>query len=217
MFSLFGLDMLLVDAVVPMREPVAMPLFEGGAGAAEHDTPNQATLAEQKFRSTPETFQNTQESSGNIPEKTDKEKKIKEKQNKENSSSTPPQPSGALTEEEARVLLSSTVLGEDRSSKPDIARHQPPQADAKAEEEKQRNPQGLINTLRPYNLSQRELEEVLQLSRHGEIGNPVWSILAEMHGNKRLKMPRLFLLKRLRDAMGLVAGGSPGGKAKEAS
>ena len=108
-------------------------------------------------------------------------------------------------------------LYEDRSSKPDIARHQPPQADAKAEEEKQRNPQGLINTLRPYNLSQRELEEVLQLSRHGEIGNPVWSILAEMHGNKRLKMPRLFLLKRLRDAMGLVAGGSPGGKAKEAS
>ena len=172
---------------------------------------------ERKFRSTPETFQNTQESSGNIPEKTDKEKKIKEKQNKENSSSTPPQPSGALTEEEARVLLSSTVLGEDRSSKPDIARHQPPQADAKAEEEKQRNPQGLINTLRPYNLSQRELEEVLQLSRHGEIGNPVWSILAEMHGNKRLKMPRLFLLKRLRDAMGLVAGGSPGGKATEAS
>ena len=54
-------------------------------------------------------------------------KKIKEKQRK--SSSTPPQPSGALTEEEARVLLSSTVLGEDRSSKPDIARHQPPQAD----------------------------------------------------------------------------------------
>lgn len=181
--SYIPLEILLVEPEQPMREPVAMPLFEGGAGAAEHDTPNQATLAEQKFRSTPETFQNTQESSGNIPEKTDKEKKIKEKQNKENSSSTPPQPSGALTEEE----------------------------------EKQRNPQGLINTLRPYNLSQRELEEVLQLSRHGEIGNPVWSILAEMHGNKRLKMPRLFLLKRLRDAMGLVAGGSPGGKAKEAS
>lgn len=153
--SYIPLEILLVEPEQPMREPVAMPLFEGGAGAAEHDTPNQATLAEQKFRSTPETFQNTQESSGNIPEKTDKEKKIKEKQNKENSSSTPPQPSGALTEEEARVLLSSTVLGEDRSSKPDIARHQPPQADAKAEEEKQRNPQGLINTLRPYNLSQR--------------------------------------------------------------
>ena len=192
--SYIPLEILLVEPEQPMREPVAMTLFEGGAGAAEHDTPNQATLAEQKFRS-----------------------KIKQKQNHEKSSSTPPQPSGALTEEEARVLLSSTVLGEDRSSKPDIARHQPPQADAKAEEEKQRNPQGLINTLRPYNLSQRELEEVLQLSRHGEIGNPVWSILAEMHGNKRLKMPRLFLLKRLRDAMGLVAGGSPGGKAKEAS
>ncbi len=104
-------------------------------------------------------FPEYSESSGNIPEKTDKEKKIKEKQRK-SSSTPPPQPSGALTEEEARVLLSSTVLGEDRSSKPDIARHQPSQADVKAdvkaEEEKQRNPQGLINTLRPYNLSQRE-------------------------------------------------------------
>lgn len=87
--SYIPLEILLVEPEQPMREPVAMPLFEGGAGAAEHDTPNQATLAEQKFRSTPETFQNTQESSGNIPEKTDKEKKIKEKQNKENSSSTP--------------------------------------------------------------------------------------------------------------------------------
>lgn len=218
--SYIPLEILLVEPEQPMREPVAMPLFEGGAGAAEHDTPNQATLAEQKFRSTPETF----------PEYSGKFRKHsgKNRQRKENKRKTkkillysPPQPSGALTEEEARVLLSSTVLGEDRSSKPDIARHQPSQADVKAdvkaEEEKQRNPQGLINTLRPYNLSQRELEEVLQLSRHGEIGNPVWSILAEMHGNKRLKMPRLFLLKRLRDAMGLVAGGSPGGKAKEAS
>lgn len=80
--SYIPLEILLVEPEQPMREPVAMPLFEGGAGAAEHDTPNQATLAEQKFRSTPETFQNTPESSGNIPEKTDKEKKIKENKRK---------------------------------------------------------------------------------------------------------------------------------------
>lgn len=54
--SYIPLEILLVEPEQPMREPVAMPLFEGGAGAAEHDTPNQATLAEQKFRSTPETF-----------------------------------------------------------------------------------------------------------------------------------------------------------------
>lgn len=52
--SYIPLEILLVEPEQPMREPVAMPLFEGGAGAAEHDTPNQATLAEQKFRSTPE-------------------------------------------------------------------------------------------------------------------------------------------------------------------
>ena len=112
--SYIPLEILLVEPEQPMREPVAMPLFEGGAGAAEHDTPNQATLAEQKFR----VFGNFPEYSGKFRKhsgKTDKEKKIKEKQRK--SSSTPPQPSGALTEEEARVLLSSTVLGEDRSSK----------------------------------------------------------------------------------------------------
>lgn len=60
--SYIPLEILLVEPEQPMREPVAMPLFEGGAGAAEHDTPNQATLAEQKFREySRETFQNTQE------------------------------------------------------------------------------------------------------------------------------------------------------------
>lgn len=63
--SYIPLEILLVEPEQPMREPVAMPLFEGGAGAAEHDTPNQATLAEQKFRSTPETFP---EYSGKFPE-----------------------------------------------------------------------------------------------------------------------------------------------------
>lgn len=47
--SYIPLEILLVEPEQPMREPVAMPLFEGGAGAAEHDTPNQATLAEQKI------------------------------------------------------------------------------------------------------------------------------------------------------------------------
>ncbi len=163
-----------------MREPVAMPLFEGGPGRRKHDTPNQATLAEQKFRSTPETFQNTQESSGNIPEKTDKEKKIKEKQNKENSSSTPRSLPERLRrrKREFYFLLPYWV----RTVAPNGYR-QASTATGGCEGGGRETAQsaGLINTLRPYNLSQRELEEVLQLSRHGEIGNPVWSILAEMH------------------------------------
>ena len=158
-----------------------------------------------KLRSIPETLRNAQETSGNIPEKSDKEKKNKEKQSKEKSSSTPPLPSGTLTEEEAKSLLSSTVLGHStNSNKPAAIGQQPPQAEAEARAQKPRNAKGLIESLRPYNLSPKELEEVLILSGHGEIGNPVWGIIGEMHGNKRLKMPRLFLLKRLRDAVGLV-------------
>ena len=75
-------------------------------------------------------------------------------------------------------------------------------------EQRHTQPQGANRRPKPYNLSSRELEEVLKLSGHGEIGNPVWQILGEMHGDKRLKMPRLFLLKRLRDSVGLITDSS---------
>ncbi|KAA3979200.1 hypothetical protein F3D65_24215, partial [Bacteroides ovatus] len=139
---------------------------------------------------------------------------------KEKSSSIPlptTPTAGELTEEEARALLSSTPLGRNKPETaittggniaPTAAGQRPPQVEAAGHEQKPRNPKGLIEALSPYNLSPRELEEVLGLSGHGEIGNPVWQILGEMHGNKRLRMPRLFLLKRLRDAMGAIADSS---------
>lgn len=116
-------------------------------------------------------------------------------------------------------MLSSTPLGRNKpettiatggNTTTTITGQRPPQVEAVACEQKPRNPKGLIEALSPYNLSPRELEEVLKLSGHGEIGNPVWQILGEMHGNKRLRMPRLFLLKRLRDAVGAIADSSHG-------
>lgn len=226
------LDILLVEPEQPIREPVAMPLFEGtqttkatAQSAQNAPTENQNTAAPAKpdFRKLPETFQNTPELSGNLPEEIDKEKKSKEKENKEKSSSIPlptsEKTTGELTEDEARALLSSTLLGRkkpettvtaDGNAIPAAIGQCPPQMEGAAHAQKPRNPKGLIDALSPYNLSPRELEEVLKLSGHGEIGNPVWQILGEMHGNKRLKMPRLFLLKRLRDSVGLIAGNSPG-------
>lgn len=186
------LDILLVEPEQPMKEPVSMPLFE--ATAAE------PTAVEPTFQKLPEDFQKLPESSGNLPEEIDKEKKSKEKENKEKSSSIPLPASRELTEEEARALLSSTPLGRNKpedaiatggnTTPPAIEQtgQRPPQAEAAAREQKPRNPKGLIEALSPYNLSPRELEEVLKLSGHGEIGNPVWQILGEMHGNKRLSL-----------------------------
>lgn len=223
------LEILLVESEPPLREPVAMPLFETepmpptapmmsatGNGQATEKVPQEQL----NFQKLPETFQNLPETSGNLPDKIDKEKKSKEKENEEKSSSIPLPASRELTEEEAIALLSSTPLGR---NKPEAASGNPTPpaieqtgqrlaraeqaaraARAEAEAQKARNPKGLIEALRPYNLSPQELEEVLKLSGHGEIGNPVWQILGEMHGNKRLRMPRLFLLKRLRDAVGLT-------------
>lgn len=204
------LDILLVEPEQPIKEPVSMPLFET-ATAAEPTGQNAPDVS-----MSPTTVEPTFEK---LPEKIDKEKKSKEKENKEKSSSIPLPTIGELTEEEAKYLLSSTPLGRNKpettiatggNTTSTITGQRPPQVEAVACEQKPRNPKGLIEALSPYNLSPRELEEVLKLSGHGEIGNPVWQILGEMHGNKRLRMPRLFLLKRLRDAVGAIADSSHG-------
>ena len=224
------LDILLVEPEQPMKPPVNMPLFEAAAeptGQNVPDVPVSPTTVDPTFEKLPEDFQNFPETSGNLPEKIDKEKQSKEKSSSIPLPTTPT--AGELTEEEARALLSSTPLGRNKPETaittggniaPTAAGQRPPQVEAAGHEQKPRNPKGLIEALSPYNLSPRELEEVLGLSGHGEIGNPVWQILGEMHGNKRLRMPRLFLLKRLRDAVGLIAGsthGDAGIKKKSAS
>lgn len=171
------IDILMVEPEQPLLQPKEMPLFHE---SAVKEAP------EDNFANTPKTFQRTPENSGNLPEFSDKEKKSKEKQNERKAPSTPPQ---ALEEEVSR-LLRSLEQEEQRTGQ---AATPPP-----APDNKPRNPQGLLRELQRYNLSQKEKEEVLQLCNHGEIGHPVWAILNEIKLSKHIKMPRLFLLSRLR-------------------
>ena len=82
------LDILLVEPEQPIKEPVTMPLFEA-ATAAEPTGQNvpdvsvSPTTVEPTFEKVPEDFQNFPETSGNLPEKIDKEKKSKEKENED--------------------------------------------------------------------------------------------------------------------------------------
>lgn len=153
-----------------LQQPLVLPLFPEQPGVTAQPAATPAVVTPEnsgKFASTPE-------SSGNIPEKIDKEKKSKEKP-----SSTPP-------EEEAKRLIQSLK-----------AAGVPPQP-AGREAAPGRNIDGLLYQLQKLNLTPQEEEEVLRLSGHGEIGNPVWSILNEIRTSKKIKMPRLFLLSRLR-------------------
>ena len=113
------LDILLVEPEQPIKEPVSMPLFETATaveptGQNAPDVSMSPTTVEPTFEKLPEDFQNFPETSGNLPEKIDKEKKSKEKENKEKSSSIPLPTIGELTEEEAKYLLSSTPLGRNK-------------------------------------------------------------------------------------------------------
>lgn len=190
------LEICLVEPERPMQQPQPMPLFEDKAapvgGFELKNAPTAVPVAQQEFGNTPESFQNTPEVSRNIPEKSDKEKK-----SKENPPSIPPVRSGELSEEEARKLLRSVGLEKNGIDSTQAAAPPLPP-------DKPRNPHGLLEGLKPFGLSQAELEEVLRLSRHGEIDNPVWGILNEIRTSKRIKIPRLFLLSRLRGAMGEV-------------
>ena len=143
--SYIPLGILLVEPEQQIKEVSTMPLFDADAVSENEQnaptlpiSPQEETqIIPETLRSIPETLRNTQETSGNIPEKSDKEKKNKEKQSKEKSSSTPPLPSGQLTEEEAKSLLSSTVLGNSaNSNKPAAIGQQPPQAEAEARAQK---------------------------------------------------------------------------------
>lgn len=189
------LDICLVEPEQPMQQPQSMPLFEESAETSgTQNAPTDAPVPEQRFQNIPDNsgnFQKLPVSSGNIPEETDKEKK-----RKTNSPSIPHRDSGS-EEEDIKMILSS--LGNTEANLP--------KGGAPPLPEKPRNPHGLLQALQPFNLSQQELEEVLKLSCHGEIDNPVWGILNEIRTSKRIKMPRLFLLSRLRGAMGKVVNG----------
>lgn len=99
------LDILLVEPEQPMKPPVNMPLFEGAAeptGQNVPDVPVSPTTVDPTFEKLPEDFQNFPETSGNLPEKIDKEKQSKEKSSSIPLPTTPT--AGELTEEEARAF-----------------------------------------------------------------------------------------------------------------
>lgn len=143
-------------------------------------------------KSTPEssrTFGSVPECSGNTPEKTDKEK-----ESKANSPSIPRGNSGVPPEREEEIRQEvQQRLNAMRSV--NLAPQPPAQQQA---DDPGRNIDGLMYQLQSLNLTPAEQEEVLRLSAHGQIGNPVWGILNEIRTNRKIKMPRLFLLSRLR-------------------
>lgn len=109
------LDILLVEPEQPMKPPVNMPLFEAAAEPTGQNVPDVSvspTTVDPTFEKLPEDFQNFPETSGNLPEKIDKEKQSKEKSSSIPLPATPT--AGELTEEEARALLSSTPLGRNK-------------------------------------------------------------------------------------------------------
>lgn len=185
------LEIMLVEPDQPMRQPEAMPLFDDARlDSTGQNVPTPVQEPEQQFQNTPETFQNTPETSGKFPEKNDREEK------KRKESPSIPQGSGEISQEEAKLLIASS-----------LKISAVPTTSTGGGEAKPRNPSLLLSVLKPFNLSPKELEEVLQLSRHGEKDNPVWGIINEIKLSPRIKMPRLFLLSRLRGAMGQVASG----------
>ena len=65
--------------------------------------------------------------------------------------------------------------------------------------EKRRNTNGLLYYLEKYHIPQKEAEEILALTRYGEIGHPVWELFQEIDRSRgKITMPGRFLLARLR-------------------
>lgn len=65
--------------------------------------------------------------------------------------------------------------------------------------ERQRNTNGLLYYLEKYHIPQKEAEEILTLTRYGEIGHPVWQLFQEIDRSRgKITMPGRFLLARLR-------------------
>ena len=63
---------------------------------------------------------------------------------------------------------------------------------------KQRNYNGLLEFFRQYGIAPAIQMQVILLSNYGEIGNPVWKLIAEIRSNPKIKMPQQFLISRLR-------------------
>lgn len=68
-----------------------------------------------------------------------------------------------------------------------------------SEQARRRNTDGLMYYLEKYHVTQKEAEEILLLTRYGEIGHPVWALFQEIDRSRgKITMPGRFLLSRLR-------------------
>lgn len=62
-----------------------------------------------------------------------------------------------------------------------------------------RNTDGLMYRFQRLNISGREAEELLTISRGGEIGHPIWELLQQVDNSKgKITMPGRFLLAKLK-------------------
>ncbi len=62
----------------------------------------------------------------------------------------------------------------------------------------QRNTEGLLRNLRSLHASQEDIQSLLNLSNHGEIGHPIWKLIYEAkNSNGAIKQPVRFIFSRL--------------------
>lgn len=111
------------------------------------------------------------------------ENRHKEKEKKENPPSIPPM--GTLEEE---VSLRLKNIGKQALSATSNPANVP-----------KRNTDGLMYRFQRLNISGREAEELLTISRGDEIGHPIWELLQQVDNSKgKITMPGRFLLAKLK-------------------
>jgi hypothetical protein len=57
----------------------------------------------------------------------------------------------------------------------------------------------LVDELERYNFSAKEKKWVIALTNYGQEGHPIWKLIAQARDSEGIRMPRQFILKRLRE------------------
>lgn len=167
---------LIEDERIETVQPEPLPLFADEGVETVSGTPSygQPELA---------VPQNSAELRG-IPRKS-AENPDKEKKNKINPPSIPPQGGGKLEEEVHK--LRSRLEGT------------PPFSPTPPDDGIRRNPTGILERLQQLRIPPKEIEQLLLLCRYGEIGHPIWALLEDIRLSRgKITMPGRFLLARLK-------------------
>lgn len=70
-----------------------------------------------------------------------------------------------------------------------------------------RNLEGLVNAMKTLAIPQNEQDEIMELSNHGEIGNPIWKLINQCMAStnkpawdkSKIKIPGRFIIKKLKE------------------